>query len=559
MTPPDNRQAVERLVGQLFDGSDPKAAAAKLCRLLRKDPALAERYAECVELHALLEARHATTLLPLEGHAAEASRGAEPAPDPQRGACGAEMAELWGLFDEAAAEIQRSVTKSTLYGGARLTRGLRASAWLAVAGCLLAVAYSAALFGARDGGVLAGAGGGREEAIGVLSNASGAAWGNEGWDASRSGAVPRRLVAGQELSLQRGVAELTLTSGVVVVMRGPAELDLLSPMRVRARRGAVRARVGESARGFVLETPTTEVTDLGTEFGVDVDQQAGTTDVVVFEGRVDLQYVDRSGTAADRRNATRRSAREDIRLLRSGEGLRVDPDGATSRIVSIHADAYPASAGPGPLDPRPPLIRRVWDNLRAPQAAQYYQISRGGLREEARAYVDRFHQWNGLKATGIPAYLLGADYVQTFNADKWEADVEIRVELAAPARLYVMFDRRLDPPAWLTDNFADTGDKIGVDEDYRRVGMARGGFGPAVSIDTVHDIWVRDVPSPRVVTLGALPMQELAVSMYGIAATPLDTGVARGRPSTPSAPGALALTPKPLNDPHPLLTTTPGA
>ena len=39
----------------------------------------------------------------------------------------------------------------------------------------------------------------------------------------------------------------------------------------------------------MIETPSTDVVDLGTEFGVDVDESGG-TDVVVFEGAVDLAY-----------------------------------------------------------------------------------------------------------------------------------------------------------------------------------------------------------------------------------------------------------------------------
>ena len=42
-------------------------------------------------------------------------------------------------------------------------------------------------------------------------------------------------------------------------------------------------------RGFVVETPQGQVTDLGTEFGVDVAGDSN-TDVVVFEGAVNLAY-----------------------------------------------------------------------------------------------------------------------------------------------------------------------------------------------------------------------------------------------------------------------------
>lgn len=521
MNSDDPRQSMDRLVGELFDGANPATAAAKIERLLRRNPPLADRYLEAVELYALLEARHATTMTPPgDGQNGESAGVARTGASGDRVAesCGADIAELWGLFDEAAAEMRRSdaARSLSLASGKSLRRWVGMAAALAV--CLFVAAWIAK---PRLDGSMTVVEIDARRAIGVLTNATGAEWADDS-----IAFLPRQLIAGQQLKLSSGVAELTLTSGVVVVMRGPAEIDLVSPMRVRARRGAVRARVGEAARGFILETPTTEVIDLGTEFGVDVDDESGATDVVVFEGKVDLQYVDRTSPSPPARNRTTDPNRQEIRLLHSGEGLRVDADGATSRIVSIHSDSYPAMAAPGPLNARPALIRKVTDNLRDPHAAQYYQISRGGLREDARVYVDRFHEWNGVDAGGIPAYLVGADYVQTFNADKWEPDVEIQVELAGPARLFVLFDRRLQPPDWLTQRFIETGDSIGVDESFRTPGMAKGGIGPGVSIETVHNVWEMTVQEAGVVKLGALPTQELTVSMYGIAAIPWKPAVA---------------------------------
>ena len=100
-------------------------------------------------------------------------------------------------------------------------------------------------------------------------------------------------------------------------------------MRVVTQRGTVRARVGKDARGFVIETPTTNVVDLGTEVGVQVDGLSQDTDVVVFEGSVNL-VVDPQGDPRDapsNGDATPRRTR-----LATGEALRVDRQGA--RIAS---------------------------------------------------------------------------------------------------------------------------------------------------------------------------------------------------------------------------------
>jgi hypothetical protein len=134
--------------------------------------------------------------------------------------------------------------------------------------------------------------------------------------------------------------------------------------------------------------------------------------------------------------------------------------------------------------------------------------------------------------TGLPAYLIDADYVRTFNQDNAEKSLEIMVTLAGPAKLYVFFDDRFPIPDWLTENFRDTGDRIGKDSGRwgivnKNSKLARGaGF----SIDHEHAIWERTVKEAGTVTLGA-PNEEgddkAAGAMYGIAAVPLgDAAVA---------------------------------
>lgn len=520
------RARIDRLVGDLVEGEDCRSTAEELRSLIHADSDAAAAYAESIELHALLEARHAAALAPFPGVSTSGIDQDDSTLDrrPQDSAasafpedsdsCAAGMAELWGFIDEATVELRQSERRVEL-----ATKRANSHAWrrwavpsvcaVAIAGLLMVLQPIAT----PDDTVAS-------RTVGVLTKATDAEWGTKG-----AMELPCQIDAGQRLALEGGVAELTLHSGVVVVMRGPAEIELVSPMRVRARRGTVRARVGETAKGFVLETPTTEVIDLGTEFGVDIDTESGATDVVVFDGSVDLRYT----AQADRKPlATRAGASgRETRLLRSGEALRVDRSGSTSRIVSIHSDSYPAAAAMQPITRRPPLIRAVTDNHRAQGATQYYQIVEQGFREDCQAYVDRYHQWNGIDASGMPTYLLGADYVMTFNSDKFEADVSITVDIAAPATLYLMFDDRLDPPDWLASRFTRTPDKIGVDESYRRPRMPMIGHGAGNSIDTSFSIWRRDIPEPQLVKLGALPKQIMAVSMYGIAAAPLQAGIAR--------------------------------
>lgn len=104
-----------------------------------------------------------------------------------------------------------------------------------------------------------------------------------------------------------------------------------------AFRGRITAHVDGRAKGFAIETPNTLIVDQGTEFGVEIDA-AGQTDVVVFQGLVDLAH---SGPA-DRKPP--------IKHLGQGEGLHVGNAGVLSRIVSV--DAAPAATS-GRLGRRP--------------------------------------------------------------------------------------------------------------------------------------------------------------------------------------------------------------
>ena len=97
-------------------------------------------------------------------------------------------------------------------------------------------------------------------------------------------------VVGQKLgpgrfSLQGGAVECTLRNGVVILLEGPCDVELRDEQRALLHTGSAVVRVPKGMSGFRLDTATTEVLDLGTEFAVKVG--AGfLTDVQVFDGAV---------------------------------------------------------------------------------------------------------------------------------------------------------------------------------------------------------------------------------------------------------------------------------
>ena len=96
------------------------------------------------------------------------------------------------------------------------------------------------------------------------------------------------LVVGESLHLLAGIGEITFTSGARVILQAPAILKIQSSESVKLESGRLVGRVPKGVTGFSVQTPSTTVVDLGTEFGVELDEK-GTTDVIVFDGEVDVQ------------------------------------------------------------------------------------------------------------------------------------------------------------------------------------------------------------------------------------------------------------------------------
>ena len=390
--------------------------------------------------------------------------------------------------------------------------------WLAAAAAVLVIGATWSLWPDKTTAV------GTRDIIGsVVDQSTDCQWSRDRVEGETAGPAIR---AGDVIRVSDGKIKLAYVNGTVLTLHGPAVFEATTGMTGRAILGRLTAEVAEGAEGFSVLTPRATVVDLGTEFGIEVNR-LGATDVVVFEGEIDLEYEeDHHGKRSRKR-------------LTTGEAMHFDSRGTRSRIVSVRDEQFSTemtepSQGPS----RAPLITGVRDNIQREASWNYYQIVPGGLREDARAFVDRaFHEWNGVTQEGMPNYLVGGDYVKTFQNDKFLDDIEIIVELAEPCSLYVLFDDRLTAPVWLRDRFEDTGDKIGVDVgpfdgDRASSREFRTGVGPGASVEDVLTVWKRDIDRPGPVCLGATESPHGDLNMYGIVATPRE----------PSGPGGLEST-----------------
>ncbi len=94
---------------------------------------------------------------------------------------------------------------------------------------------------------------------------------------------------GCKYALVSGLMEITYDTGTAVILQGPVTYEVESRNGGFLPIGRLTGKVkNKAAKGFVVRTPTAVVTDLGTEFGVDVDK-SGQSDVCVHSGEVTIR------------------------------------------------------------------------------------------------------------------------------------------------------------------------------------------------------------------------------------------------------------------------------
>ena len=104
--------------------------------------------------------------------------------------------------------------------------------------------------------------------------------------------------SGRRLALQEGLIEISFFDGARLAAHGPTVLELKSSDSAVLVSGEVRVRADVNAVGFTLLTSRVAVVDMGTEFGVRVDD-AGRAQVDVFEGQVLAQVMGPAGTVRE--------------------------------------------------------------------------------------------------------------------------------------------------------------------------------------------------------------------------------------------------------------------
>lgn len=347
---------------------------------------------------------------------------------------------------------------------------------------------------------------------------------NVRWSKDSTALTANATVRCGRLASSGGEYTLRFRDGSTVRVVGYSSLDIKSNKLLQLNHGQATANVAYGGSGFTITSSLVDVVDRGTEFGISID--GNRADVVVFDGKVDVQSK-LGGSSTQQR-------------LTQGEAVKVDHLGSFTRLVDICRDVDGRWWSGNRPDPTGHVIARVSDNIHAEGGGGdtffCYQTTFEGLREDALAYSDNpNHQWNGLTAEGLPKFLLGADYIRTFNDYRYMPYFKMTVEFSQPANLYVFADDRIPPPDWLTRQFEDTGVDIGLDEGpwggnveakYRKDDVNTTDIGPGKSIDNVFSVWWRRCADGKPITLGDAGAWGgeggQGRAMYGVAATPLD-------------------------------------
>ena len=98
------------------------------------------------------------------------------------------------------------------------------------------------------------------------------------------------VLLGRKYALASGLMEITYDTGAKVILQGPVTYEVESKNGGFLPYGRLTGKVeSDAAKGFAVRTPTATVTDLGTEFGVNVDRE-GNNEVEVLQGSVKLQW-----------------------------------------------------------------------------------------------------------------------------------------------------------------------------------------------------------------------------------------------------------------------------
>lgn len=149
------------------------------------------------------------------------------------------------------------------------------------------------------------------------------------------------LTSGQRLRLTKGVLQLTYDTGTRVMLEGPVDMVMTTAIEAKLTSGKIAAAVPRFARGYTIFTPSAEVVDLGTEFGVAVDKQ-GDSEIHVFDGDVVTRPLGEKGLTSHLVHTRQDEAVKFGISAKKPERIRADSKKFVRRLIpDLPADKLP--------------------------------------------------------------------------------------------------------------------------------------------------------------------------------------------------------------------------
>lgn len=301
----ENFEEVGRLAGLLLEGALGVDDQRRLEHLLLADPAAVAYYHDYIDLHSLLYWQYESP----NGDAVEISVG-EAAPEPAADASRPAAPIVLNLSSASHASPGWFAP-----GGMLFSYGV--SAMVVAVGLL--VAWTATISQhhemiARDAAVETIAETKPADAasepepemrfVGRITGMIDCHWADPATEAFDGASVP----VGRRFALAAGLLEITYQSGAKIILQGPCSYKVdaddggflaLGKLTAKVeKKVASEAATTDHSPLFVVRTPTAIVTDVGTEFGVEVDK-SGASKTHVFRGKVEVRLAE-SGANADR-------------------------------------------------------------------------------------------------------------------------------------------------------------------------------------------------------------------------------------------------------------------
>ncbi len=115
------------------------------------------------------------------------------------------------------------------------------------------------------------------------------------------------MQSNHEYALTTGMIELHFPTGATAILEAPAVFSIANAARLVLQTGQCSVHAPDGAEGFQVETPLTNIVDLGTRFSVVVDE-TGETDVQVVEGIAEISAS--SGTSPRQEDPIRLTDRQ---------------------------------------------------------------------------------------------------------------------------------------------------------------------------------------------------------------------------------------------------------